>query len=105
VTAAMSAPDKKRDLSDEQKAADKRFALAFQEKVWTDQVHGSRYETKSGVGLGQIVYDRKAVPSAEWAAYDLQQTDPETNGALLIGHFQGEKQAKQAVEDYWSTIQ
>ncbi len=103
----MAAPNPKRDAEQIVKQlAVKNAAIRTAEKRWVESgAHGFRYETKAGLGLGQIVIDKVNVPSAEWAAYDIQQLDDAKTGARLIGHFQGEKQAKQAVEDYWSTIQ
>ncbi len=72
---------------------------AHQCKVWTEVgARSLRYQTEDGMGLGQIAQ----TDNLEWDAYDLQRTDSENHGALKIGHFAGQKQAQQAVEDYWS---
>ena len=89
--------------NDEQSEALKRERLrhaAQQKKLWVGEDYLFRYQTEDGIGLGQIVCSRRG--SLEWDAYDLQLT--EGNGALFIGHFQGEKLARKAVEDYWSMM-
>jgi len=73
-------------------------AAAHQTKLWVGEDFLFRYQTEDGMGLGQIRRDAKL----EWDAWDLQLM--EGNGALFIGHYPGEKQAKKAVEDYWSMI-
>jgi hypothetical protein len=71
---------------------------ALQPKAWDGDVPSFVYRTEGGMGLGQIVTSQPG--GLEWDAYDLQRT--EGNGALKIGHFQGEKEAKHYVEMYWS---
>jgi hypothetical protein len=61
-------------------------------------------DSSNRVLFGQIGQDS----AGEWDAYDLQADSrslpDDSNGALYIGHFQSEKEAKRAVEEYWSTI-
>jgi len=77
-----------------------KAAALNERKTWIDGPIFCIFASEDGeVMLGQVTKTKGG-----WDSFDLQHTNSSQTAARSIGHFQGIKEAKRAVEDYWSIV-
>lgn len=86
-----------------------RVAALKSGKKWIDSDENDPQFCTYGSDDGQVIFGQvtkvRTKKGEGWDAIDLHHTNAAQTGARCIGHFQGLKAAKAAVELYWQVIE